>query len=191
LQPSKSRRSCSSVVAYSRCPVVGCRKRRYSFTTSICLSSTWPLQRSIAMPVSAEAFAKASTSTPTACLLIISHPLLNYFFKLRAEHSSVVAIKRDMEPIPFFTLDDEFCRVGKICCPWSVISRLRDYVDHQVPGSRLTYLCQRASDRLLCFVRGSQNPRQRHGLAISGFPSPDSTPWAVNLARKGTNAGSD
>ena len=34
--------------------------------------------------------------------------LLNHFFKLRAEHSSVVAIKRDMQPIPFFALDDEF-----------------------------------------------------------------------------------
>ena len=34
--------------------------------------------------------------------------LLNYFFKLRAEHSSVVAIKRDMEPIPFLALDNEF-----------------------------------------------------------------------------------
>ena len=62
-----------------------------------------------------------------------------------------------MEPIPFLALDDEFCRIGKICCPRSVISRLRDYVDHQVPGSRLTYLCQRASDRLLCFVRGCEN----------------------------------
>src|SRR6266498_6166237 len=74
----------------------------------------------------------------------------NHFFKLRTEHSSVVAIKRDMEPIPFFALDDEFCRVGKICCPWSVISRLRDYVDHQVPGSRLACVCQGACDRLLC-----------------------------------------
>ncbi len=68
-----------------------------------------------------------------------------------------------MEPIPFLALDDELCRVGKICCPRSVISRLRDYVDHQVPGSRLTYLCQRARDRLLCFVRGSENLRQRCG----------------------------
>src|SRR6266496_5343201 len=79
--------------------------------------------------------------------------LLNHFLKLCAKDSSVVAIKGDMEPIPFFALDDEFTRVGKICCPRSVISRLRDYVDHQVPSSRLSYLGQRASDRLLCFVR--------------------------------------
>ena len=35
-------------------------------------------------------------------------PLLNHFFELRTEDTSGVAIKRDMEPIPFLALDDEF-----------------------------------------------------------------------------------
>src|SRR5512133_976394 len=74
-----------------------------------------------------------------------------------------------MEPISFLALYDEFCRVGKICRTRSVLSRLRDYVDHQVPGSRLTYLCQRASDRLLCFIRDSERTRQR-GSRGSGQP---------------------
>ena len=67
--------------------------------------------------------------------------LLNYFLKLRAEHSSAVAIKRDMEPVSLFALDDKVAR-GKIRGVWLILSRLRDYVDHQVPGSRLTCLCQ-------------------------------------------------
>ena len=83
--------------------------------------------------------------------------LLNYFFKLRTKDTPVVAIKRDMKPIPFLTSHDEFRRVGKIWCPRSVISRLRDYVDHQVPGPLLTYFCQRASNRLLFFVRSCEN----------------------------------
>ena len=61
-----------------------------------------------------------------------------------------------MEPIPFLALNDKFCRVGKVCCSGGVISRLRDYVYHEVPGARLTYLRQRARDRLLCFIRGCE-----------------------------------
>ena len=34
--------------------------------------------------------------------------LLNHFFELRTEDTSVVAIKRDMEPITFLALDNEF-----------------------------------------------------------------------------------
>ena len=94
--------------------------------------------------------------------------LLNHFLELSPEHSSVVAIKRDMEPIPFLALDDELCRVAEIWCARSVFPRLRDHVDHQVPSSRLTYLCQRASDRLLCFVRGCET-RHRCG-GCSGQP---------------------
>ena len=44
-------------------------------------------------------------------LSTLSHQLLrllNHFLQLSPEHSSVVAIKRDMEPIPFFALHDEF-----------------------------------------------------------------------------------
>ena len=63
--------------------------------------------------------------------------LFKHFLKLTSEHSSVVATKRDMEPVSFFPLDDELCRIGEICCTGSVLPRLRDYVDHQVPGSRL------------------------------------------------------
>jgi hypothetical protein len=37
--------------------------------------------------------------------------LLNHFIKLRAEHSSIVAIKRDMEPVALLALDDEFTRI--------------------------------------------------------------------------------
>ena len=40
--------------------------------------------------------------------------LLNHFLELTPEHSSVVAIKRDMEPIAFLALDDEFVRVAVI-----------------------------------------------------------------------------
>src|SRR5262249_35150486 len=79
------------------------------------------------------------------------------------KHSSIVAIKREVKPIPFFALDNEFCRVGEICCTRSVIARLRDYVDHQIPGSRLTYLRQRASECLLFFVRGSESGHRCDG----------------------------
>ena len=80
-------------------------------------------------------------------LYALSHQLLrllNHFLQLRAEHGSVVAIKRDMEPIPFFALDDEFCRVAELgrLRPRNVFSRLRDYVDHQIPGSRLACALQ-------------------------------------------------
>ena len=37
--------------------------------------------------------------------------LLNHFLKLGSEHSSVVAIKRDMEPVALLALDDEFTRI--------------------------------------------------------------------------------
>ena len=33
--------------------------------------------------------------------------LLNHFFKLRTEDSSIVTIKRDMEPIPFLAFGNE------------------------------------------------------------------------------------
>ena len=40
--------------------------------------------------------------------------LLSHFLQLSPEHSSIVAIKRDMEPIPFLALDDEFVGSSKI-----------------------------------------------------------------------------
>ena len=65
-----------------------------------------------------------------------------------------------MEPISLLALDDEFSRVSKIHS-WHILPGLRDYVYHQVPGSRLACICQGACDRLLCFVRDSQNRGQR------------------------------
>src|SRR6266403_2214963 len=64
-------------------------------------------------------------------------PLFKHFFELRTEHCPIVTIESDMKPVAFFALDDEFCRVGKIWSPWSVLPGLRDYIDHQVPRSRL------------------------------------------------------
>ena len=48
--------------------------------------------------------------------------------------------------------------------------RLRDYVDHQVPGPRLTDLCQRARDRLLLFVVGGSGNLMQRGSRHSGQP---------------------
>jgi hypothetical protein len=39
--------------------------------------------------------------------LSTSSELLDHFLKLRTKDSSVVTIKRDMEPIPFLALDNE------------------------------------------------------------------------------------
>ena len=95
--------------------------------------------------------------------------LLNHFLELRAEDTSVVAIKRDMEPISFLALDNEFTGSVRSVGPWRVLPSLRNYVDHQVPGSRLTRLRQGACDRLLCFVGGCEI-RHRFGSRCSGQP---------------------
>ncbi len=47
---------------------------------------------------------------------------------------------------------------------------LRDHVDHQVPGSRLTCLRQRARDRLLCFVPEAPRTRCSAGSRCRGQP---------------------
>src|SRR5256885_1492527 len=83
-----------------------------------------------------------------------------------------------MEPVPFFTLNDEFCRVGKIRCPGSVLPCLRDYVDHQIPRSRLTCLCQGASDCLPCFGRACE---VRHGCGGRG-----DQPGYITSGQRGT-----
>ncbi len=94
--------------------------------------------------------------------------LLSHFLKLTTKHSSVIAVKRDMEPISFLAFGNQSYR--KILGVWSISSSLRNNVDHQVPGSRLTCICQSARDRLLCLVRrGSGNPMQR-GSRRSGQP---------------------
>src|SRR5262249_54112442 len=91
------------------------------------------------------------------------------FFNLGTEDSSGIAIKRDMEPIPFLALYGKSCRVAEVRGARSVLPRLCDYIDHEVPGSRLTCVRQRARDRLLCFVRDSENRRQPCG-GDSGQP---------------------
>ena len=75
-----------------------------------------------------------------------------------------------MEPVALLALDDEFTWISKIVSPWRILSSLRDYIDHQVPGSGLAYLCQRARDGLFSFViRRSSNSMQR-GSPHSGQP---------------------
>ena len=67
-----------------------------------------------------------------------------------------------MKPIPFLPLDDKVTRC-KILGVRLVFTSLGDNIDEQVPGSRLAGLCQRARDRLLGFVRGSDSSRHRCG----------------------------
>ena len=59
--------------------------------------------------------------------------------------------------------------ISKILGVRCIFPGLRDNVDHQVPSSRLTCICQRARDRLLCFVPEAPGIRQR-GSRCSGQP---------------------
>ena len=77
---------------------------RYWFAEVDLLISTWPVST-----LWWHAYRVRAWQTH-GCL----YKLLNHFFNLSPEHSSVVAIKGNMKPIPFFALDDEFRRVAKI-----------------------------------------------------------------------------
>ena len=101
--------------------------------------------------------------------LSTSSRLLNHFLKLTTNHSSVIAVQRDMEPISFLAFDYKVT-TRKILGVWFISSSLCNNVYHQIPGPRLTRICQSARDRLLCLVRrGSGNPMQR-GSRRSGQP---------------------
>src|SRR6266487_225734 len=67
--------------------------------------------------------------------------LLGNFFELRTEHIDVSAVqvstKCDMKPVALLAFDDEVAR-REICRLGFVSSRLRNHVDHQVPGARLS-----------------------------------------------------
>src|SRR5438876_11808308 len=70
--------------------------------------------------------------------------LLSYFFKLGAEHiHSPVGVKvtgqRDVKPVALFALNDK-----SVGFAGRALSRLRDYVDHQIPSARLSHFSQRA-----------------------------------------------
>ena len=80
------------------------RRARYWFAEVDLLISTWPVSTLWWHAYRVRAW------QPHGCL----YKLLNHFFNLSPEHSSVVAIKGYMKPIPFFALDDEFRRVAKI-----------------------------------------------------------------------------
>ena len=118
--------------------------------------------------------------------------LLNHFFKLRAKHSSVVAIKRDMEPIPFLALDDELLSgfkhlVSPECiCPFARLRRSsgsRFALDLSLPTRarssaffrpRLTRpsakLVAAAAASRATSARVNAGPRPARGLLNNGLP---------------------
>ena len=89
--------------------------------------------------------------------------LFSHFLELLSENGAAIAIKRDVQPIPFLALDNKFLD-RKVLGPRLVFTGLCDNIDHQVPGSRLAYLCQRTRDRLLCFVRCCESRHRCGGL---------------------------
>src|ERR1700730_16664419 len=84
-------------------------------------------------------------------------PLLNHFFKLSPEHTDLtsragtargaievnkVATKRDVQPVAFFAFDDKFVGLSDVSGIRGISPCLHDYIDHQVPSSRLTCFSQ-------------------------------------------------
>ena len=86
----------------------------------------------------------------------MGYGLLDHFLKLGTKDTSGIAIKRDMKPIALFAFYRKFVGIGNVRRSWCISPGLCNHVDHQVPGPRLGYLCQRASDRLLGFVRACE-----------------------------------
>src|SRR5206468_1732760 len=78
--------------------------------------------------------------------------LLSYFFKLGVEHiHSPVGVKvtaqRDVKPVALFALNDK-----SVGFAGRALSRLRDYVDHQIPSARLSHFSQRARNCFFLFL---------------------------------------
>src|SRR4029077_17828946 len=72
-------------------------------------------------------------------LSAIDSRLLNYFFKLCAEHIDAsigvdVATKSNVKPIALLAFHSEFASLCDIRCTRCIFSGLRNYIDKQVPS---------------------------------------------------------
>jgi len=71
----------------------------------------------------------------------IRNRLFNHFLELSSEHSSAVAIKRDMEPVAFLAFDNEFVGLSNVSGARRISPGLGD------GGSAINYLSRRRSPR--------------------------------------------
>src|SRR5206468_7957478 len=96
--------------------------------------------------------------------------LLSYFLKLLTDYRTVEAIDGDVKPIAFFPFHDEV-RL-KICGIGFVMAGLRDHVDEQTPGPRLSSLGERPRKGVFAVLVGCVTGRSSHRARDAGDVSP-------------------
>src|SRR5438309_10622668 len=82
--------------------------------------------------------------------------LLVYHFDLLLDHLTGESVDRDVNPVALFPFDDEVRQICGSCCRWRIPPALRDYINHQIPRTRLASFSECAHNRLAVSLGSSR-----------------------------------